>query len=248
MSKPEVGRPLRWLKARVRALAGRLTPARQWLVANRAQRIDPWVSVLRGRQEREAHLNRYRFAACHALGTTALDVACGTGYGSALLRDGGAAFVLGIDLCPQAVAYAKRKYAVPSVCFTAADASRLPVPSETVDLIVFMEAIEHVGPEDLQDVFVEFGRVLKPDGRLLVSTSVSVPSANPGHSIGPSVGNVMALLAPRFRAIATYDQVADDRAQGHNGLLPAGLCVSTPESQTCAKACLIVAEPRAWTG
>src|SRR5208337_4385431 len=52
--------------------------------------MPPWV--------RYQHLERYRWAAKFVAGKRVLDVACGTGYGTALLANAGAAQVDGFDI------------------------------------------------------------------------------------------------------------------------------------------------------
>ena len=56
------------------------------------------------------HMQRYRMAAKLAEGRDVLDVACGEGYGSSILA-GMAQRVTGVDISPQAVAYAREHYA-----------------------------------------------------------------------------------------------------------------------------------------
>ena len=53
------------------------------------------------------HWHRYHFAARWAHGRTVLDVACGEGYGSALLARH-AARVTGVDISPQAMSRTRR--------------------------------------------------------------------------------------------------------------------------------------------
>jgi 2-polyprenyl-3-methyl-5-hydroxy-6-metoxy-1,4-benzoquinol methylase len=53
------------------------------------------------------HWHRYHFAARWCEGKRVLDVACGEGYGSALLARG-ASRVTGVDISPEAVAHAQK--------------------------------------------------------------------------------------------------------------------------------------------
>ncbi len=105
----------------------------------------------------QEHLARYRFAQERARGRI-LDVACGAGYGTALVG------AVGADLSLEALRYAARRYPAP---YVAADALRLPFGSG-FDTVVSFETIEHV--EDPARFVAECARVLRPGGLLVVST------------------------------------------------------------------------------
>src|SRR5689334_14566703 len=75
------------------------------------------------------HWHRYHFAAHWAAGREVLDVACGEGYGTALLAARGAKRVTGVDLSAQAVAHARTAYAnLANAQFVEAPCTRMPFP------------------------------------------------------------------------------------------------------------------------
>jgi SAM-dependent methyltransferase len=113
------------------------------------------------------HWHRYHFAARWAVGRRVLDVACGEGYGTALLAQV-AARATGIDLSQEAIAHARRAYAgMPNLQFARASCTGLPLADGSVDLAVSFETIEHI---EAQARFLdELARVLKPGGLLLLS-------------------------------------------------------------------------------
>jgi len=113
------------------------------------------------------HWHRYHFASRWAAGRRVLDVACGEGYGSALLARG-AASVTGVDISEAAIAHAREAYAgVANLEFKCAPCTALPLADASVDLAVSFETIEHVGE---QERFLdELARVLAPEGVLLLS-------------------------------------------------------------------------------
>jgi SAM-dependent methyltransferase len=112
------------------------------------------------------HLARYRLAAQLARGRRVLDVACGEGYGTAMLNDAGATESVGVDIDATTIADAERRYAGSS--FSVGDVTELRFEDGRFDLVVSFETIEHVKePERALD---ELSRVLADDGLLLVST------------------------------------------------------------------------------
>jgi len=113
------------------------------------------------------HWHRYHFAARWAAGKRVLDVACGAGYGTALLA-ARAAKATGVDLSAEAVDHARAAYAqLAKVEFVCASCTQLPLPDASVDLVVSFETVEHIHE---QEAFVaEAARVLAPGGLLLLS-------------------------------------------------------------------------------
>jgi SAM-dependent methyltransferase len=113
------------------------------------------------------HWHRYHFASRWAAGRRVLDLACGEGYGSALLACM-AAQVTGVDVSPQAVRHASETYvALPNLRFVEGSCSRIPLPDESIDLAVSFETLEHI--EEQREFLTELARVLAPGGLLLLS-------------------------------------------------------------------------------
>ena len=94
----------------------------------------------------------------------ALDAACGTGrFAEFLARRGHQ--VIGVDSSPDMLAHARRR--VPEGQFHVAELDQLPLPDDSVDVIVCALALVHV--PRLQPVLAEFARVLRPGGDLVIS-------------------------------------------------------------------------------
>jgi 2-polyprenyl-3-methyl-5-hydroxy-6-metoxy-1,4-benzoquinol methylase len=127
------------------------------------------------------HLARYAFAARVAKPGRLLDLACGVGYGTHHLLESNAALgpAVGVDVAPEAVAYATRHYGGGRARFVATDALRFADP-EGFDTIVSLETIEHV--EDPSALFAKLVSLLRPGGRLVASVPTT-PSVdlNPHH-------------------------------------------------------------------
>jgi ubiquinone/menaquinone biosynthesis C-methylase UbiE len=94
----------------------------------------------------------------------ALDAACGTGRHAAFLADLGHE-VIGVDITPAMLDIARQK--VPGADFRLGALEALPLDDESVDMVVCALALTHV--VDLVPVFAEFARVLRPDGRIVLS-------------------------------------------------------------------------------
>jgi SAM-dependent methyltransferase len=116
---------------------------------------------------RSEHVARYLWARSIIGHGLVLDVACGTGYGSALLAGPGRR-VLGIDASATTIAHARRDFARADVTFMVGDATRLPVATSSIDSVVSFETIEHLPAPAL--FVAEIARVLRPKGTLLLST------------------------------------------------------------------------------
>ena len=155
------------------------------------------------------HLHRYALADRLVAGRAVLDVACGEGYGSALLARS-AARVVGVDLCPETVRHAAAKYRRDNLSFLAGSCTSLPLPAASVDVVVSFETIEHIDQHDA--MLAEVRRVLRPGGVLLISTPdrdvYTDPSGdrNPYHVRELSRPEFETLLGGHFRHWAIYGQ------------------------------------------
>jgi ubiquinone/menaquinone biosynthesis C-methylase UbiE len=156
------------------------------------------------------HWHRYHFASRWAAGKRAIDVACGEGYGTALLAQA-AASVTGVDVSAQAIAHARAAYAgIANASFVEASCTQLPFADASMDLAVSFETIEHIEP---QERFLdELARVLAPDGVLLLSCPNKLEYsdkrnyANEFHVKELYRDELAALVAARFPHASWYGQ------------------------------------------
>jgi SAM-dependent methyltransferase len=151
------------------------------------------------------HYHRYRLAADLCAGSRVLDVACGEGYGSALVA-AGAATVVGIDLSEEATSHAAVAYgAVPNLSFVAGDAAGLPFEDAAFDRVVFFEGIEHV--DEPERVLAEIARVLAPEGIAIVSTPAAEVAADASPAVNPFHQRVY--MTDEFRSVlrGSFDTV-----------------------------------------
>lgn len=91
-----------------------------------------------------AHESVYAFAATLFEGGTVLDAGCGTGYGSALLAETKADAVLGVDVDPRSIAYARRHYERSNLRFAVADCQELTLDDDSLDFVVSSNVLEHL--------------------------------------------------------------------------------------------------------
>jgi SAM-dependent methyltransferase len=114
------------------------------------------------------HYHRYALALSLAKSKMVLDVACGEGYGSALLSET-ASEVVGLDISQEAVAHASKVYqGRANLQFLQKSAFDTGLPDDSFDLVVSFETIEHLLEQG--QMLTELRRVLKPDGLLLISS------------------------------------------------------------------------------
>jgi SAM-dependent methyltransferase len=158
------------------------------------------------------HWHRYAFARRFVAGRSVLDVACGEGYGSALLAEV-AGEVTGVDIAAAAVTHATTRYAARgNLRFTVASATALPLPDASVDAVVSFETLEHLPASDQPRMIAEIARVLRPGGVLVISAPNPVEYSqarnyrNPFHPHEPARDELEALLAPAFPARRWYGQ------------------------------------------
>ena len=148
------------------------------------------------------HWHRYHYVLPLVKGKQVLDVACGEGYGSALMSRH-AAQVNGVDISAEAIAHGRNTYAENTgLAFTQASCTRMPFAAASFDRVVSFETVEHI---DEQALFLdEIKRVLKPDGVLILSCPNKAEYSdkrgftNEFHVRELYRPELEALLAPRF--------------------------------------------------
>jgi SAM-dependent methyltransferase len=141
------------------------------------------------------HRAAYRFAAPYLAGGLALDLGCGTGYGTAELAAGGAR-VVGLDR----VAPADRARVSPAR-FVQGDLERLPFASGRCAVVTSFQVIEHLA--DPRAYLEEIARVLAPGGVLLLTTPNLLQSdrENPYHLHEYEPAELEAALARHFTSV-----------------------------------------------
>jgi len=101
-------------------------------------------------------------------GKAVLDIGCGDGRFTSALVKAGAARVAGIDISERALRFARAL--VPEGEFLLANGRTLDFPDGAFDAVTSLEVIEHIPPDAMPGLIAEIARVLKPGGRLCLST------------------------------------------------------------------------------
>jgi ubiquinone/menaquinone biosynthesis C-methylase UbiE len=219
-------------------LCGVPEPDARWLVANRTERHDATLPVLPP-ERTELHLRRYELACPMVDARRVLDAACGTGYGASLLmKQGKAASVVGVDIDAASIAYAQRRFAAPGIEFRQASALHTGLVDASIDVVTSFETIEHM--DDPGALLREFSRVLRPGGRVVISTPNDWGlTAFHAQSFRPEA--FRALVEGVFAPVRWLGQRAGD-APSLDGL-PAGI-FETDDRRWRAETLIFVGEKR----
>ncbi|MDT4939073.1 MAG: hypothetical protein QOG80_2744 [Pseudonocardiales bacterium] len=172
------------------------------------------------------HLTRYRSALPVVAGRVVLDIASGSGYGSQILATV-AEHVYGVEIDAEAVAYSKAHFGAPNLEFLQGDAVAIPLPDDSVDVVVTFETIEHI--EDQRAFMSEIKRVLRPDGIALISTPNDLEFAEGNHyhlhefeyeELLALVATEFAFCDPYFQATWKYVAVGTEATFATQGSMP----------------------------
>ncbi len=145
---------------------------------------------------RQEHMHRYAWAQELVRGRDVVDLACGEGFGSAMLA-GTARHVIGIDISEDVIRHASGRYQASNLTFKCANAVQLPLPDHSADIVVSFETIEHL--DNQSGMIAEIRRVLRPDGFLIISSPNSkVYSQRQGHI---NEFHVHEMTGPEFKKL-----------------------------------------------
>lgn len=156
------------------------------------------------------HMERYRFAAeLIEAGSKVLDIAAGTGYGAKIIAQSGASEVWGGDISLEAIEAAKEAYGDERVHFRVMEAENIPFDDNYFDMVVSLETVEHL--DNYINFILELKRVLKPGGRLIISTpdrriTKQLGIDNPFHTKEFSLREMVDLVQGDFGELAMYGQ------------------------------------------
>jgi ubiquinone/menaquinone biosynthesis C-methylase UbiE len=102
-------------------------------------------------------------------GRNIIEIGCGTGRNTEWLTrpEAGSTNIVALDFSEEMLARARARVHDPRVRFIQHDVrARWPLADATADIVIVMLVLEHV--EDLQPIFAEAARTLKPNGELFL--------------------------------------------------------------------------------
>jgi ubiquinone/menaquinone biosynthesis C-methylase UbiE/glycosyltransferase involved in cell wall biosynthesis len=165
------------------------------------------------------HVHRYLLAREYAENKDVLDIACGEGFGSAILGET-ARSVVGVDIATEAVKHAAIRYRSHHIKFSQGSCAEIPLANDTIDLVVSFETIEH--HDEHKAMMAEIKRVLRPKGILIISSpdkkeySILPNYHNPFHVRELFKEEFEDLLRAYFKNLALISQ----RIVYGSGILP----------------------------
>jgi len=166
----------------------------------------------------QAHRSIYLFAGRLVEDRRVLDLGCGSGYGTSLLEEHGARAVVGLDLDPRSIRYARRRFCREDVEFRVGDAEALPPDLGRFDFVVASNVLEHL--RSPQRAVERIARRLSPRGRLFVAVppivdeqGLAVHEAIPYHRSNLLIEQWQELLGRHFRDLEAWRHLPPEGAQ-----------------------------------
>ena len=119
--------------------------------------------------ETAIHFAHYASGISFVKGKRVLDIACGEGYGSFLLKEAGALSVVGVDISETSISQAKKLFADKNLEYLVADLNK-PLSlfkKHEFDVVISAETIEHL---ENPEIFLEsIKQLIKPDGIIILT-------------------------------------------------------------------------------
>jgi SAM-dependent methyltransferase len=145
----------------------------------------------------QRHLVVYEWIAAQVAGRRVVDLACGEGYGSAVLARA-AASVVGVDANPEAFEHARAKYTTADgrVSF---ERNMIELWDGDVDCVVFLQTIEHV--QDADAVLERIRTLIGEHGIAFVSTPNVLTLAPKGAERSGNPWHIHEYRAAEFREL-----------------------------------------------
>jgi len=167
------------------------------------------------------HLAVYEWIAEQVVGLRVADLACGEGYGAAVLA-GSAAEVVGVEANPEAFEHAVSRYQRENLRFDRGLVEDFQGPC---DAAVFLQTIEHIeDPGALLERLAQAAPVLyvSTPNRLTLAPPGASKSDNPWHLREYTLDEYRKLLEPRFAQVRIFGVFHARKLRAHELALRLG--------------------------
>lgn len=164
---------------------------------------DRWFGLRKSHYKAKLY-ERYGFVNQFIEGKRVLDVPCGVGWGTSLLR--GPALVIGMDISQEAISYAQMCYENKNRTFHVSDMQAINLRDDSIDVVVCLEGFEHVSRDIGARFIQESKRVLKQGGLLIMTCPVlnekGESTGNPYHLSEYPENELIDILNMNFRILS----------------------------------------------
>lgn len=179
-------------------------------------RVNPDTEPIH-RLEYPDHWERYEFAGKFVYKKKVLDIACGVGYGTALLSRASGNRAIGLDIDGRSVEEAISNYGN-QANFKNIHDYQWPIENDSIDVLVSLETFEHL--DNTSAFLCEAKRVLKLKGLLILSTPLNETDTrfNPANQfhireynwdeLGNEITNYFTILE-RYSQVSKSNALAD---------------------------------------
>lgn len=177
-------------------------------MAERAHPDDPgfkdrFFGLIRSKYKKKL-FERYRFCNDYIKRKVVLDIPCGVGWGTSLLK--GASKIIGIDISPEAIDYAKKHFENAKRKFLVGKMENIPLKDNSIDILICLEGFEHVERKIGKEFIKESKRVIKNKGLMILTCPVlndgEKTTGNPYHLCEYPESELIDVLNRNFRIIS----------------------------------------------
>jgi len=169
----------------------------------------------------QRHLAVYEWIGRRVRGLRVADLACGEGYGAAVLARS-AAEVVGVDANPEAHEHARLRYRRPNLRF---ERGLVEDFDQRCDAVVFLQTIEHIHePGELLERFAGVAPLayVSTPNRLTLAPPGAEKSENPWHLREYTLAEYRELLEPHFDRVEVLGVFHARKLRVHELALRAG--------------------------
>lgn len=148
------------------------------------------------------HSKFYRFAAQFVNNKKVVDVGCGSGYGSKIIKESGSVSFNGYDISKSSIRYAKshyKNYGTFDVC-SIVDMSQ--IEDNSSDITINSEVLEHIKEYNMEQKAIdELKRITKNNGLIIIGT----PNTELSNDHGFSYDEIKGLFSKNFSHYCVFE-------------------------------------------